>query len=91
VRKEGLQGLVRIEQGDFFTHDLSKATVITTFLYPRLLKKLIPQFKKLAPGSRIVSHHFQIPDVPPDKFIEVPSDHDNTPYKLMLWTTPLVP
>ena len=72
-----------------FAVDLSKATVITVFLYPRLLERLLPQLQKLQPGSRIVSHHFEIPEFRPDKEIQVFSEEDMENHKLTLWTTPL--
>jgi len=89
VRKAGVQDLVTIESKDIFTVDLSKATVITVFLYPRLLERLVPQFQKLRPGSRIVSHHFEIPEFRPDKEIQVFSEEEQDRHKLTLWTTPL--
>lgn len=76
-----------IESKDIFTVDLSKATVITVFLYPRRLERLVPQFQKLPPGSRIVSHHFQIPEFRPDEEIQVFSREDMEDHKLTLWTT----
>ena len=48
------------EHKDIFTLDLSGADVITVFLYPRLMERLIPQFEKLKPGSRILSHQFDM-------------------------------
>ena len=89
VRKAGVQNLVKIESEDIFTIDLSKATVITVFLYPRLLERLVPQLQKLQPGSRIVSHHFEIPEFRPEKEIQVFSEEDMDNHKLTLWTTPL--
>ncbi|UCC96713.1 MAG: class I SAM-dependent methyltransferase, partial [Phycisphaerales bacterium] len=60
VKKNNVGHLVRIEQADIFTLDLSKANVITLYLLPSLNVKLIPQLEKLRPGSRIVSHDFDM-------------------------------
>ena len=60
-----------IEQKDIFTLDLSKANVVTLYLLPSLNVKLIPQLEKLKPGSRIVSHDFDMQGVKPDKVVDV--------------------
>ena len=52
---------VRFLNQDLFTTDISDATVVTLYLLPSLNLKLIPKFKKeLKPGTRIVSHSFDI-------------------------------
>ena len=88
VKKDKVEDLVTIEQKDIFTLDLSKANVITLYLLPRLNVKLLPQLEKLKPGSRIVSHDFDIKGYKPDKVLTVdtPTDGSHTVY---LWTTPL--
>lgn len=88
VQENGVQNLVKIESRDMFSADLSQATVITVFLYPRLLEKLMPQFRSLRPGTRIVSHHFSIPGVRPDKEAAVSSKDSFDVHKIMLWTIP---
>ncbi|MHC4229994.1 MAG: SAM-dependent methyltransferase [Planctomycetota bacterium] len=90
VEKNNVGHLVRIEQEDVFTLDLSKASVITLYLLPELNVKLIPQLEKLKPGSRIVSHDFDMKGVKPDKVIQVhSSDGDWDEHTVYLWTTPL--
>jgi len=88
VEKNGVGNLATIEQKDIFTLDLSKANVITLYLLPSLNVKLIPQLEKLKPGSRIVSHDFDMRGVTPDKVVTVDGDggYEHTVY---LWTTPL--
>jgi len=81
--------LVRIEQRDIFTLDLSEANVITLYLLPELNVKLIPQLEKLKPGSRIVSHDFDMRGVKPDKVVKVTSDNEWDNHTIYLWTTPL--
>ena len=80
--------LVRIEQKDIFTLDLSEASVITLYLLESLNVKLIPQLEKLKPGTRIVSHDFGMREiVTPEKIITINSNgQDHTIY---LWITPL--
>jgi SAM-dependent methyltransferase len=89
VQKNNVGHLVRIEQKDIFTLDLSKANVITLYLLPRLNVKLIPQLEKLKPGSRIVSHDFRMRGIEPDKVVELTSAEDQDEHTIYLWTSPL--
>jgi len=88
-RAEGLADLVTIRHVDMFQVDLSQADVVAVFLYPRLLERLRPQFAKMKPGSRIVSHQFLMPDVEPDQVITLESSETGDRHTLYLWTTPL--
>ena len=89
VEKNNVGDLVKIEQKDIFTLDLSEANVITLYLLPRLNVKLIPQLEKLKPGSRIVSHDFDMEGVTPDKVITVTTSEGNAEHTVYFWTTPL--
>jgi tRNA A58 N-methylase Trm61 len=89
VEKNNVGHLVRIEQEDIFTLDLSKANVITLYLLPSLNVKLIPQLEKLKPGSRIVSHDFDMRGVTPDEVVKINSDNEYSNHTIYLWTTPL--
>jgi cyclopropane fatty-acyl-phospholipid synthase-like methyltransferase len=89
VVEKKVDSLVRIEQADVFTLDLSDANVVTLYLLPSLNKKLIPQLEKLRPGSRIVSHDFDMEGVKPDKVVKVYSEVDNRQHTVYLWNTPL--
>jgi predicted RNA methylase len=52
---------------DLFTTDISEATVVTLYLLPSLNLKLLPKLnKELKPGTRVVSHAFDMgPDIKP--------------------------
>jgi tRNA G37 N-methylase Trm5 len=89
VKNNEVEHLVTIEQKDIFTLDLSEADVITLYLLPALNVKLIPQLEKLKPGSRILSHNFDMKGVKPDKIVRLTSSFDNIEHKIYLWTTPL--
>ncbi len=89
AKKTGVAEMVTIEQGDIFKVDLSQADVIAVYLLPKQLELLIPQLKKLKPGSRIVSHQFEIPGIEPDKTIEMQSGEDGEGHTIHLWTAPL--
>ncbi len=69
VRRAGLEGRVKIITGDIFVEDFSEATVVTMFLTPILNRKLRPLLLKMKPGTRIVSHSFQMGDWKPDATI----------------------
>ena len=63
---------VRFLNQDLFETDLSPATVITLYLLPSLNQKLIPKLKQLKPGTRIVSHSFDMgSEWPPEKTEDV--------------------
>lgn len=65
--------------GDLFTADVSTATVVTAYLSQSIMKLLEPKLRALAPGTRIVSHHFPFAGWPPDRRITVDEA------ELMLW------
>jgi len=62
--------------------------VVTLYLLPDLNVKLLPQLQKLKPGSRIVSHAFDMRGVKPDQVITVKCK-DEVERTVYLWTTPL--
>jgi hypothetical protein len=88
VRREQVGDLVTIEHADMFKKDFSEASVVTVYLQPALLERLRPQFAKMKPGSRIVSHQFKIPGTDPQKTVAVESPGGG-PHTVYLWTTPL--
>jgi hypothetical protein len=90
VRSSGMEKLASIEHADLFTADLSEADVVTVYLPPETLGRLIPLLEKLKPGARIVSHQFMIPGYPPDRRISMRSNEDGEPHQLYLWTAPLL-
>lgn len=72
ARKEGVSHLVTFMQTDLFTTDISKATVVTLYLLPRLNVKLRPKlFAELKNGTRIVSHAFDMAEWEPEKHLKV--------------------
>jgi SAM-dependent methyltransferase len=94
VKKNGVEDLVTIELKDIFTIDLSPATVVSLYLLPELNVRLIPQLEKLAAGSRIVSHDFDMVGVEPEKMWTIMAPHFRWPHKerehvIYLWKTPL--
>jgi uncharacterized protein (TIGR03000 family) len=92
VKKNKVEDKVTIEKKDIFTLDLSGANVITLYLLPSLNVKLMPQLEKMKPGSRIVSHDFNMEGAKPDheEDIEAVDDNGNKrTHKIYVWTIPL--
>lgn len=79
---------VFVEQ-DIFTLDLSATDVVTLYLLPRFNERLIPQLKQLKPGSRIVSHDFNLPGIVPDRVETLTTSNNQAQHVLYLWTAPL--
>jgi SAM-dependent methyltransferase len=66
--RTGADDKVRFIQGDLFETDISEATVVTLYLLTRLNLKLRPKLmRELKPGTRIVSHAFDMGDWKPEK------------------------
>ena len=74
ARSAGVGDRVQFVHKDLFQVDLREATVVTLFLLPGLNQMLAPRFmKELRPGTRIVSHMFDMGEWQPDKTIKVES------------------
>jgi precorrin-6B methylase 2 len=72
IRKQGLEELAEIREQDILTVDLSQADVLTMYLLPSVNLKLRPKvLSEMAPGSRVVSHAFDMGDWKPDKVVQV--------------------
>ena len=80
-------------EGDVLVADISKATVITVYLLPELMRKLQSRFiRELAPGTRIVSHAFTMAGWAPDRseLVKVKERHpgQGDESRLHLWIVP---
>lgn len=87
ARRLGLTERARFVEQDLFQIDLGEATVVTLYLSADLNRKLRPKLlAELKPGSRIVSHDFDMGDWPPDRVVRV---RDNGREQILyLWTVP---
>lgn len=96
VKTNKVEHLVTIKEADIFELDLSEATVVTLYLLPDLNVKLMPQLRKLKPGSRIVSHDFDMRGAKPLKVEKVTvkrQEGDNSyvhegEHTIYLWKVP---
>jgi precorrin-6B methylase 2 len=83
IRKAGVQEQAEIRQQDILTVDLSAASVVTMYLLPDVNLQLRPNIlSQLKPGSRVVSHAFDMGDWKPDRTERVDGR------TLYLWTIP---
>jgi hypothetical protein len=71
-------------EGDFFVEDFSKAQVVLLHLTDEANLRLRPKLEKLAPGTRIVSHDFDMGTWRPTKTtkVQIPGERDHIVY---LW------
>ena len=68
ARKRGVDGRVRFVQGDMFRADISDATVVALYLSASTNRRLAPKLmKELKPGTRVVSHRFDMYDWRPEE------------------------
>ena len=83
AQRTGANDRVRFVQADLFDADISEATVVTLYLLTRLNLKLRPKLQaELKPGTRIVSHAFDMGDWKPEKTETVGSSN------IYLWRVP---
>ena len=83
AKAAGVTDKVRFVEGDLFEFDFSEANVVTMYLLPSVNLKLRPKLlSELKPGSRVVSHDFDMGDWKAEKVVEVGND------TVYLWTIP---
>ena len=85
ARKEGVSHRVEFREQDALTADLSRATVVTLYMFPEFNAKLRPVLERdLKPGARVVSHDFPIEGWSPVEIQKVKGNflHDHT---IFLW------
>ena len=85
IKKAGVGDLVEIRQQDIRTVDLSPATVLTMYLLPEVNLMVRPNiWKEMKPGSRVVSHDFDMGDWKPLKTEHI-KDGSSWDHTLYLW------
>lgn len=86
AKKAGVTDRVRFLNQDLFQSQFSDATVVTLYLLPELNVKLRPQLlSQLKPGTRIVSHAFDMGDWKPERTEQVGNS------TIYFWTVPANP
>ena len=85
IKKAGVGDLVEIRQQDIRTVDLSPASVLTMYLLPEVNLMIRPNiWKQMKPGSRVVSHDFDMGDWKPLKTEHI-KDGSSWEHTLYLW------
>jgi hypothetical protein len=83
AQREGVAGKVAFHQQDVFKADIRKASVVTLYVLPDMMLGLRPKMlNELKPGTRIVSHQFEMGDWKPEKTVEVNGR------RIYFWTIP---
>jgi len=86
IKKEGVGNLVEIREQDIRTVDLSPASVLTMYLLPEVNLMIRPNiWKQMKPGSRVVSHDFDMADWKPAKEVHI-KDKSGWEHTIYLWT-----
>lgn len=80
--RAGVTDRVAFEQGDLFEKDFSDATVVTLYLLHSLNMRLRPTILDMTPGTRVVSHAFDMGNWEPDLVDSVDG------YTAFMWIVP---
>ena len=84
--KAGVANKVKFLQQDLFETDIREATVVTLFLLPEVNLRLRPKLlSDLKPGTRVVSHNFDMGNWTPLKTLKVRVPQEHTIY---YWVVP---
>jgi hypothetical protein len=87
ARQAGVTHLVRFVHGDMFVADFSKATVVMLYLLPELNLRLRPRLlTELAPGTRVVSHNYDMGNWVPQRSLRITVDHRD--HYVYFWVVP---
>jgi ribosomal protein L11 methylase PrmA len=67
ARTAGVADRVTFLTQDLFESDFSEASVVAVYLLPQMMQRLVPAFRALKPGTRIISHNYDMGTAwPPD-------------------------
>lgn len=86
ARMAGVDHLVEFRRADIFQSDFSEATLITMYLLPDVNLRLRPALLSLKPGTRIISHQFDLDEWQADRMTYVPVDL--YVHTVFLWIVP---
>jgi tRNA G37 N-methylase Trm5 len=87
ARAAGVTDRVRFIKGDIFDADIREATVVTMYLLPAINMRLRPKLlSDLRPGTRIVSHNYDLGDWKPERRLTVKVG--DTDHQVYFWRVP---
>jgi hypothetical protein len=91
AEREGVKDRAEFYTRNLFDTDLSRATVISMYLFNSVNLRLRPSLFKLKPGTRLVSHDFDMAKWMPDEklTIDVPGKSYGPPSsEIFMWVVP---
>lgn len=92
ARQAGVSARAEFREQDLFKTDLSQASVITMYLLPEVNLQLRPALLMLKPGTRIVSHDWDMGDWPPEQTVTLAVPDKKVGLektsRVHLWTVP---
>ena len=83
----GVADRVTFVEQDLFTADIGQASVVAIYLGQEVNLKLRPKLlEELRPGTRVVSHDYDLGDWPPERTVTV--DLADRDHRVFLWRVP---
>jgi precorrin-6B methylase 2 len=73
AKEAGVSDKATFVRGDIFEVDFSQATVLTMYLLPDLNMRLRPKILEMKPGTRVVTHAFDMEDWEADQKLQAAS------------------
>lgn len=90
AKAAGVGDRVTFRHQNLYDSDFSPASIVVLYLLTHLNLKLKPQlFHQLKPGTRVVSHDFDMGDWTPDRVIQIPIEAEEIA-TLYYWVIPTV-
>ena len=86
AKQAGVADKVKFIEGDIFEADFSEATVVTLYLLPGVNLKLRPTIQAMKPGTRVVSHNYDMGDWKPEDSKKVTVE--GTDHYVYFWRVP---
>jgi SAM-dependent methyltransferase len=87
AQRAGVTDRVRFILGDIFDADIRPATVVTMYLLPEVNLRLLPKLRaELKPGTRIVSHNYDLGDWRPERTAKLTVS--GTDHHVYFWIMP---
>lgn len=88
AKSAGVTDKVRFVEGDIFKSDFRDATVVSLYLLPAINLQLKPQLlEQLKPGTRIVSHNYDMGSWQPEKMKKIKTP-DGVDHFVYFWRVP---
>ena len=87
AKEAGVTDKVRFTEGDLFQQDFNEATVVTLYLLPDVNIKLRPKLLAMKPGTRVVSHNYNMGDWDPEK-MKTMKTPDGVEHHIYFWRVP---